>query len=159
MWDGLLEGSTLDQSFHSTLLSVIATSFQFLWMNQNDAKHSNHSIRSSILTVKIVIAANDYINLAPNPEGMLEDSLDVYDDRQVRAIFTLQLMTHSYHFSSYKCQFWPQCCYWRIHEVGGQFSRGLKPTNGRNYRTFGRTQAIQILHLQSININSTLLTE
>lgn len=86
--------------------------------------------------------------------------MDVYDDRQVRAIFTLQL-DDSFLSSSLpaRASFGLNVVTGEYMRLGGSSCRGLKPTDGRNYRTFGRTQAIQMLHLQSIDINSTLLTE
>lgn len=73
------EGSLLNKPSLSRLLSIIVTSFGFLWNNLNEAKYRNHSTSSSTLLRKVMVAINDYCESNQGPEAPVKNICDTLD--------------------------------------------------------------------------------
>ncbi|RZR94016.1 hypothetical protein BHM03_00022610 [Ensete ventricosum] len=63
--------------------------YWFFWTNRNEAKHSNHSTRLSILAIRALIAANDFINMPPSFKGIVKEVRDVPEE--VPLLFSKQM--------------------------------------------------------------------
>ncbi|RWW41131.1 hypothetical protein BHE74_00053402 [Ensete ventricosum] len=64
--------------------------YWFFWTNRNEAKHSNHSTRLSILAIRALIAANDFINMPPSFKGIVKEVRDVPEE--VPLLFSKQMV-------------------------------------------------------------------